>query len=260
MVSKPNGLNGAQALLPRNADADSLARARRMLLIATVITVALQFLPYSNFLLYPLRLFVTFVHESGHALAAILTGGSVVSLTIAPDGSGLTQTQTPIWSMWLVYSGGYLGSTIFGALMLQVGRLSRWQNAGRATLYAAAGWLLLVSVLWGWLNPFTLISGIVLAGILLALARFVTPQAANFIAAFIAVQCCLNALVDLRTLLFLTTNMPGRDNDAVFMQQHYLIPAVFWASLWAVMAVCILGFALRSYWRGTAARIRPRIA
>jgi hypothetical protein len=259
MYSNSSGLNGVPALAQRSAEADAPARSRRLLLIATVVAVALQFLPYSNYLLYPLRLFVTFIHESGHALAAIITGGNVVSLTISPDGSGLTRTQNPVWATWLMLSGGYLGATIFGALLLQVGRLSRWRNAGRVTLYAAAGYLLVITLLWGYANLFTLISGIVLAGLLFVLARISTPQAANFISSFLAVQCCLNALVDLRTLLYLTTNMPGRDNDAVFMQQSYLLPAVFWASLWAITAICILGLALRSYWRGTAASARRTV-
>ena len=61
-----------------------------LLLIATVVAVALWFIPYGSYVVYPIRLFVTFIHESSHALIAVLTGGSVQSLTIAVDGSGLT--------------------------------------------------------------------------------------------------------------------------------------------------------------------------
>jgi hypothetical protein len=256
MNSNPTGLNGLAALKPRSIPPEAQSRSRALLLTATLITLILQFLPYpyGNLLTYPLRLFVTFIHESGHALAAILSGGQVESLTISPDGSGLTRTYNPFWAGWLVLSGGYLGTTLFGALLLQVGRLSRWQNAGRVTLYAAAGFLLGVTLLWGHANPFTLVTGVILAGVLWVLARLCTPQAANFIASFLAVQCCLNALGDLRILLTLTTQYPGRDNDALFMQQQYLLPAAFWAALWAVMAVIILALALRSYWRGTAIR------
>jgi hypothetical protein len=242
------------ALQPKGSvdKSDVLWQSRSLLLIASAITVALMFLPYSNIILYPLRLFVTFIHESGHALAALISGGSVESLTVMPNGEGVTMTRDAPWAAWLVLSGGYLGTTIFGALLLQVGRLKRWQNAGRATLYAAAAFLLTVTLLWGH-NPFTLLAGIVLAALLGGLARISAPRVANFIASFLAVQCCLNALGDLRILLYLTTNTRG-DNDAVFMQQQYLLPAVFWASLWAVMAVIILALALRSYWRGTEER------
>src|ERR1043166_5453147 len=85
---------------------------RKLLLLATAVTMALWFVPYSNILLYPLRLFVTFIHESGHALAALISGGSVDSLTVFPNGEGVTYTRgNPVWS-WRTLSGGYLGTAV----------------------------------------------------------------------------------------------------------------------------------------------------
>src|SRR5258705_7342830 len=69
------------------------ARPQAMtLLIAATISVVLSFIPYAEILTYPFRIFVTFIHEGGHALAALLTGNAVSSLTIAMDGSGETYT------------------------------------------------------------------------------------------------------------------------------------------------------------------------
>lgn len=39
--------------------------------------VVKHFVPYGAFLLYPLVLLVTFLHELGHAALALLTGGDV---------------------------------------------------------------------------------------------------------------------------------------------------------------------------------------
>ena len=61
-----------------------------LLLVATIVTIALWIVPYGGYVVYPIRLFVTFIHESSHAIMAVLTGGAVQSLTIAADGSGLT--------------------------------------------------------------------------------------------------------------------------------------------------------------------------
>ena len=44
-------------------------------------------------ILYPINLLVTYLHEFGHALGAILTGGSVEALQINEDGSGFTRTD-----------------------------------------------------------------------------------------------------------------------------------------------------------------------
>src|SRR6187549_1760869 len=96
-----------------------------LLLIATVVTIVLWFIPFADYLVYPIRLFVTFIHESSHALIAVLTGGSVSSLTIASDGSGVVYLANTSWiGMLLTSSAGYLGTTVFGVLMLLLIRKS----------------------------------------------------------------------------------------------------------------------------------------
>ncbi len=227
-------------------------KSRQLLIFATLITVILNFVPYAEFLLYPIRLFVTFVHESGHALAAIATGGDVMSVRINPDGSGLTITrQSPFWA-WLTLSGGYLGTAIFGAVLLLVGTRNR-ANAGRITLLVMGVFLLLIAPLWGWRDGFTLITGLGLGAVLLAMAKFLPLKGADFAATFLAVQCSLNALLDLKILLHLTA-MGSAHNDAAFMQQHYGLPAIFWAVTWGLMAAGVLAVSLRFYWRATQDR------
>src|SRR5215204_4939191 len=95
------------------------------LLIAATISVVLWFIPYAEFLTYPFRIFVTFIHEGGHALAALLTGNSVQSLSVATNASGETYTtQGGLISQIVVSSAGYLGSMAFGALLLVLIRKS----------------------------------------------------------------------------------------------------------------------------------------
>src|SRR4051794_5036743 len=89
------------------------------LLVAAALSIALWFIPFAEILTYPFRIFVTFIHEGGHALAAVLTGNSVSSLTIAMDGSGETYaTNGGLFSQMLISSAGYLGAMSFGALLL----------------------------------------------------------------------------------------------------------------------------------------------
>src|SRR5436853_4850243 len=91
----------------------------RTLLIAALITIALWYIPFLSALSYPFTLFVTFIHEGSHALAALLTGNSVSSLSVYPDASGLTYTITDgTFSRILVSSAGYLGAMAYGALLL----------------------------------------------------------------------------------------------------------------------------------------------
>ncbi len=229
--------------------------SKTMLLWASVFALAIYFVPYpyNVFALYPLRLFITLIHESGHALAAVLTGGSVNYLQVFTNGEGVTWSQTSLWAQGIVISGGYLGTTIFGAILLQLARSPKWKT----TLAGIALYVLAVTLIWAhnpFDNLFTLVVGIVLGAILLGLARGLPPIGASFVVTFLAVQCCLNAVGDLRILLQLTTTMPGKDNDAVFMSQHFPFPPTFWAIAWAVAAVCILALSLKSYLGRSPAR------
>jgi hypothetical protein len=67
-------------------------------------------------LLFPLRLFVTFVHETGHGLTAIITGGRFEHFEVIPNGAGVAYTAGG--SQFLVLQMGYLGAALFGAVLL----------------------------------------------------------------------------------------------------------------------------------------------
>ncbi len=44
-------------------------------------------------LLYPMRLLVSLIHELGHGLTAILTGGQFLGFEVFPNGAGLARLQ-----------------------------------------------------------------------------------------------------------------------------------------------------------------------
>ena len=116
-----------------------------LLLAATAITLVLWFLPYGNWIVYPIRLFVTFIHESSHALMAILTGGSVQSLTISADTSGLTYSASSGFiSGLLTSSAGYIGTTVFGVVMLYLIRKNFSPNKILTALGIFVGVMMLV--------------------------------------------------------------------------------------------------------------------
>src|SRR5256885_11147360 len=115
------------------------ARPQAMtLLLAAILSIALWFIPFAEILSYPFRIFVTFIHEGGHALAALVTGNSVQSLSVAMNASGETYTtHGGLFSQMLISSAGYLGSMAFGALLLVLIRRSvaaRIVLAGSAVL------------------------------------------------------------------------------------------------------------------------------
>jgi|ERR1035437_1043182 hypothetical protein len=233
-----------------------------LLLIATFLTVAVWFIPYAEYLVYPIRLFVTFVHESSHALIAVLTGGAVQSLTISSDGSGVVYSMpSGFIGQALTSSAGYIGATVFGVVMLI---LIRRSVSPHKVLFGLGAFVGVMTILFGIVSPifnfltlqvafstvlFTVVSGSLLSAALVALAKFSSLRVANFSVAFLAVQCLLNSLSDLKTVLFVNTPLIGSDiqNDAANMAAATGLPAFIWVVVWIAIAVVVITLGLRMY-------------
>ena len=234
------------------------ARPQAMtLLVAATISVLLWFIPYAEILSYPFRIFVTFIHEGGHAIAALLTGNSVNSLSVATNSSGETYTtQGGLFSQLLISSAGYISSMAFGALLLI---LIRKSVAARLVLVGSAVLIFALTMIYGLFKPlfsgfawsgipFTLVAGTTISIGLFVVARFASAKVASFFVSFLAVQCVLNALLDLKTVFFLSSPFaPAVPNDAVNMSNATGVPAIFWSVLWIAVALGMLLLALRLY-------------
>jgi Peptidase M50B-like len=210
------------------------------LLGASLLTFIIWSIPLASFLVYPLRLFVTFIHEGGHALAALATFGSVERLVIYANASGETYTRGGL--QLAIASAGYLASTGYGAGLLLVGRDGR--NT-KAVLTVTAGLILVLTAFFA-SDPFSWVTGIILSGGLIFVALVTGKRLGHFFLSFLAVQCCLNALFDLRTL-FLISTTTNSHSDAFMMQQLTMIPAAVWAVFWLALSTIALVLALRSY-------------
>src|SRR5262245_49776017 len=244
------------------------ARPQAMtLLVAATISVLLWFIPYAEVLTYPFRIFVTFIHEGGHAIAALLTGNTVDSLSVAMNASGDTYTtQGGLFSQVLISSAGYLGSMAFGALLLV---LIRKAVAARIVLLSSAVLVFALTLIYGLIKPvisfnawsgipFTLFAGTFIAVGLVLIARFASARVATFFVSFLAVQCVLNALFDLKTVFFLSSPFaPAVPTDAVNMAHATGFPPVFWAAVWIAVALGILWFAMRLYVAGRDKGFQP---
>ena len=244
------------------------ARPQAMtLLVAATISILLWFIPYAEILAYPFRIFVTFIHEGGHAIAALITGNSVSSLSVATNSSGETYTtQGGLISQLLISSAGYIGSMAFGALLLT---LIRKSVAARFVLLGSAILVFGLTMIYGLFKPlysgvawsgipFTLFAGSLISVGLILVARFASAKVASFFVSFLAVQCVLNALFDLKTVFFLSSPfaLPVH-TDAVNMANATGIPAIFWAVIWIALALGILWFAMRLYVAGRDKGYQP---
>lgn len=202
----------------------------------------LYYLPYADVIVYPIRIFVTFIHEASHALAAWATGGSAASIGIEPTGNGVTMTRGGL--SFLVSSSGYIGSTTYGVFLLRICRTPRLVNA--AFLFTAAILGLTTFLLVRPILSFGFLAGIGLTFLMAAAAAILPRTWAQFLLAFLALECCLNALFDLKTLVQLSA-ATGVHTDAVNMELATGIPAIVWAFSWSAVSVVLILISLRGY-------------
>lgn len=201
---------------------------------AIVLSLIVSLTPWAPYLLYPFKLFTTWVHECGHAVMTLMVGGRVTSIGIQPDTSGLTLSVVPVGRLarGLVASSGYLGAAVVGSLLMIATRVERWS---RPILLSLGAVMLLTLVLWiGNLFGF----GVVLAwgAGLVALARKGRGNAPRFLLSLLAVQVALNSVYDIRVLFLIDRG----NSDAAAMARLFLLPSWVWAAAWMLMSVAML--------------------
>ena len=91
-------------------------------------------------LVYPFWLAMVTVHEFGHLVGAIATGGRVLQVSIPLAGFSQTIVHPNPWPRVEVWCGAILGGVIPVALWLAM-----WRTRARAIFQAFAGWCLIAN-------------------------------------------------------------------------------------------------------------------
>lgn len=206
-----------------------------LFLVIAVVSVFFWLTPA----LYPLKIFVVFIHETGHALATVLTGGRVESMVVTAWESGYVQHigGNPL----LIASAGYVGSALFGGTMLLLSGRQQWA----ATVFGTLALLFGIVTLWCVRNAFGVSFGLGTAVVfgVLAWKRF---PGAHYIIDVLAVMSSLYALYDLSDFLLV-----GARTDAVILAEMTRVPAFIWAMLWSIGSLLVV------YTAGKRALTRP---
>jgi peptidase M50B-like protein len=205
--------------------------------VAIAVSLIASLTPWGPTLLYPFKLFTTWVHETSHALMTVLVGGRVTAVTIEPDTSGLTHGLVPASRVarGLVASAGYLGAALVGCLLMAATRVER---RARNILYGVGTFMLLTVVVW-MRNVFGVVVVLAWGLALVTMARRRMANALRFLLSLLAVQVALNSVYDIRVLFLV--NGPS---DAATMARLFLLPAWFWAATWMLMSVAMLWWTL----------------
>jgi hypothetical protein len=183
----------------------------------------------------PLKIFVVLMHEISHGITAILTGGSIESIEINSRQGGVCVTRGG--SRFLTLSAGYLGSMLWGGLILLLASRTKLDRYVSMTI---GGFLILMTIFYirsGFGIAFTL----AFAGGMIAMGRKLPREVNELVLQVIGITSCLYAVLD---ILDDVLERPGIGSDADMLADVTGIPGVVWGVIWITAAVLASGLFL----------------
>ena len=202
---------------------------------------------WNTVFLYPVKLFVVALHELSHGLAAILMGGKIEKIQISPQIGGYCEYSIPASAGMLrktfVASAGYLGSMLWGALILTLASISRMDR--KITFFIGVVMLTLTY----WVVKTGELFGILFclgAGLFLMVSSKLLPNRFHdLFLKFLGLASCLYVIIDIKDDLIVHQ---AQGNDARAIAHLLGVPhlGLLIGVLWIVAALVILFFTLRS--------------
>ena len=191
---------------------------------------------WDSFLVYPFRLFVVFLHEVSHGLAAVLTGGAIESIGLSFDEGGVCRTRGG-WP-FLILNAGYMGSLLWGVLFLVLGE----RRARSRGVIAAIGAFTLVVTLVYVRTLFGFGYGVAAGLAFLAVASKLRSEVSEMLLAAIGATSALYAVWDVASdVLF----RHSHESDAAALAQLTGVPAIVWGALWIGLSLAALGYVIK---------------
>ena len=181
--------------------------------------------------LYPLKLLVVFFHESSHAIATILTGGTVKELVINKDQGGhvISQGGNP----FIILSAGYIGSLLFGVVIYIASVKSHYD---KIIMMALAIGIIVITVLLS-RSLFSWIFGLLSGGAMLLMAKYLAEQYNDFALRLIGLTSMMYAPLDIYSD---TISRSYLQSDAYFLAEYMGGTTLLWGSIWMLISIAVI--------------------
>jgi hypothetical protein len=209
-----------------------ILRGHWQLLLLTAAVFALWQTPF----VVPLKILIVFFHEASHAIASVITGGEVVSLTVSPNQGGLVISRggSRFWTL----TAGYLGSLLIGAGLL----LAATRTRADRKIMAVCGIVMLV--LAGlYVREFFALGFVVGAGVAMLLAaRFLGHNTNDLILRVIGLTSMIYVPYDIFSDTIARSTLRS---DARMLAEEFGGTTQIWGGLWLLVSLIVIGFCLR---------------
>ncbi len=197
----------------------------------------------------PLKILIVFFHEASHAIATVLTGGDVISLSISANQGGT------VWSRggnrFITLTAGYLGSLLIGVGLLIAATRTK---ADRAIMAGCGITMLVLAALY--IRDSFALSVVIGAGIaMLAMARFLGHAANDMLLRIIGLSSMIYVPYDIFSDTIARSNLRS---DARMLAEEFGGTTVMWGGLWLILSLIVIGCCLR-YGLGRRSNLTMRL-
>ena len=186
---------------------------------------------WNTVVMIPLKLFVVFMHEVSHGLAAIATGGEIVTIEVNQNqgGMALTKGGSRFWTL----TAGYLGSLLWGGIILLLAARTHLDK-GISVLIGIG--MIVISIGFG-SDVFTYLFGIGF-GVALILFGIFLPEVVNdWMLRIIGVTSCLYAILDIKSDVLDRSHL--RSDARMLSEEIGVFSTEVWGILWIFIAIVL---------------------
>jgi len=213
------------------------AKSKLRFLLGFMLFFAALWLFWNTALVYPLKIFVVLLHETSHAMAAVATGGSIQRITLDPLQGGACYCSGG--NAFLTLSAGYLGSLLWGGLMISVARSKRVKVS---LVNSLIGGLVIGLTILYVRNGFGVGFGIAFGVAMIAASRKLSGSLNRSLLLTLGLTSALYAILDIKSDVI---DRPELESDAHMLAELTGIPTVAWGVLWIAAALAFSFWLLR---------------
>ena len=229
-------------------------------LLISALVISLYHIPFGDIILYPMMLVYTFVHEMGHGIAAMLTGGTFVKFQMWFDGSGVAtymlNADAGRFARAFTAFGGLVAPAVIAAVSLVMARSAKASKIG----LVAFGVVCVISLVLVVRNLFGVffVLGCGVVAFLLALVPK-NMNVSRYSMLFIAITL-LTAVFSRGDYLFVDTAQTAQGlmpSDTGQIAEQLFLPYWFWGALIGVISIAILVVGVRGFFYNSAPKPLP---
>lgn len=184
----------------------------------------------------PLKILVVFLHELSHGLAAVLSGGSIETISLSPRQGGFAITRGG--NLFLIQSAGYVGSLLIGVALLLVALRTR---ADRAVMAGCGVVTLIVAALYV-RDLFALAFCAGSGAAMLAAARYLGHNVNDLALRVIGLASMIYVPYDIFSDTIARSSLRS---DAFMLAQRVGGTAAIWGGIWLVISLGVIALCVR---------------